>query len=143
MLALAISAMPAGATSKEPVGDRINVLLGFPTTFAAEAPFNIRHGWQISADNDAIGKFSFALDIDGTPRDFDFVLKTVTSGDPDVQDRFWVFNFPSGLSAGTHTFVGRWLAPCYTAIQLDFPGPCRSPNTVEEAFRRTLTVTFS
>ena len=136
-LAFAAVALPAGATSGEPVGPSINVLLGYPTTFAADTPFNIQHGWGLASNEDAVGKFSFALEVDGAYRKEDFVERTVTPGDPDLFSRIWAFNFPDGMS-GTHVFVGHWYAPCYATA-----GPCSNPNEVVEADRHTLTVTFS
>ena len=137
-LALAVVAMPASAASREPIGPSINVLLGTPTTFPSGAPFHIGHGWQLSSDGDALGQYRFALQVDGTYRTEDFISRTVTSGNPDLLNRFWVFNFPSGLSVGPHTFVGHWLARCSVTS-----GPCSNPNAVVDADVRTLTVTFT
>ena len=143
LVLIAVVAMPAAAKSKEPVGDRINVVNGTPTTFAAGAPFHVIHAWQVATNTDGFGKFDFTLEVDGTLRKHDFVIREVTSGNPDLLARFWVFNFPSGLS-GTHTFVGRFLGPCQPLVDFGYiAGPCSSPTTVTEALNRTLTVTFS
>ena len=142
LVLIAVVAMPAGATSKEPVGAKISLFSGSPT-FAAGAPFHISDGWQVSSNTDAVGKFDITLEVDGTLRKHDFVIREVTSGNPDLLARFWVFNFPSGLS-GTHTFVGRFLGPCQPLVDFGYiAGPCSSPTTVTEALNRTLTVTFS
>ena len=137
LLAVGVVPIPATATTQQPVGPAINLLLGEPTTFPAGAPFHLKHGWGLGPSDDAIGKFSFALEVDGSFRTEDFVLRTVITGDPDVLSRIWVFNFPSGMT-GTHTFVGHWLTPCYATA-----GPCSNPTAVVEADRQTLTVVFS
>ena len=129
----------AAAGSKQRLGSEINVLVGTPTTFTAGAPFHIAHGW-VAIDttvSSAVGKFSFSLQVDGVYRSESFVERTVEPNG--TVDRFFVFNFPSGLPAGSHTFIGHWLAPCYAV------SGCTTvnPNTVVEAFQRTLTVTFS
>ncbi len=138
MLALAVVALPAAATSKEPIGQAFSLLAGRPTTFAAGAPFHIANCWNLPSTADAIGKFSIALDVDTTPRAEDFRVFSVTSGDPDILKRCWVWNFPDGMSTGTHTFVEHWLEPCYATA-----GPCSNPNAVVEAFTLSLTVVFS
>src|SRR2546426_4386273 len=76
-LATLLLAVPAAADSpKVPVGEKINVLLGSPTTFPAGTPFHIRHGWGLAPADQAIGIWSFRLDVDGVPRDPDFVLRS-------------------------------------------------------------------
>ena len=137
VLAIGVAPLPAAATTNEPVGPPINILVGVPTTFPAATPFHIMHGWGLDPSTDAVGKFSFALEVDGTDRPEDFVLRSVITGSPDLLARTWVFNFPYGMT-GTHTFVGHWLAPCYVTA-----GPYSNPNAVVEVDRHTLTVTFS
>jgi len=137
VLAIGMAPLPAAATTDESVGPPINILVGTPTTFPAGTPFHIKHGWGLEPSSDAVGKYSFALEVDGAYGAEDFVLRSVITGNLDVLARTWVFNFPSGMT-GTHTFVGRWLAPCYVT-----PGPCSNPNAAVEVDRHTLTVTFS
>ena len=137
ILSLLAMAAPATAAKKEPIGDRINVLIGSPTTFPAGSPFHILHGWVPTSDADAIGIFDFELEVDGVLRKEDFVLRSAESGDPDVLIRLWVHNFPNGMT-GTHTFTGHWLGPC----ELVTPGSCAQPNAKVEALSRTMTVTF-
>jgi hypothetical protein len=135
LLVTAVMALPAAAgEKKEPVGTRID-LFSPPITFAANTPFHISHGWLSSPTTEAVGHFSFALDLDGTRLEEDFVLKTPVS--PDSVQRHWVFNFPDGLT-GTHVFTGHFFAPCYVG-----PGPCDKPNEVIEAGTVTRTVIFS
>jgi hypothetical protein len=144
MLALAVVALPAAATSKEPLGPAFSLLTGHPTTFAAATPFHIANCWNIASTSDAIGKFSISLDVDATPRAEDFTEFSVRSGDPDILNRCWVWNFPDGVSTGTHTFVEHWFAPCYVAVsQFGYPGACSNPNAVVEALTRSLTVNFT
>lgn len=149
LLALLLVAGPAAAGSKEPVGQRISVFLGTPTTFPAGEPFHIRHGWGIGATEhpEQAGIFSFRLDVDGVPRDADFVLRSAdtppkTEYEAPVLNRSWVFNFPDGMS-GTHTFTGHWIEPCGVAVaELAYPGPCTTPNAPVEAITRSVTVSF-
>jgi hypothetical protein len=137
--ALALAPAMAGgasASSHQPVGEQINVLIGFPTTFAAGQPFNIRHGHGVDADADAIGVYEFKLQVDGAYVREAYVDRSVNTGDPDTLIRLWVFNFPNGMT-GAHTFVGHWLGPCYAS-----EGSCTQPNAQVELFATTLAVTF-
>jgi hypothetical protein len=138
LLVTAVMALPAASSEKkEPVGTRID-LFSPPITFAANTPFHIHHGWTTTPTTEAVGKFSFALDLDGTRLTADFVLKTPVSDPvPDSVERHWVFNFPAGLT-GTHVFTGHFFAPCYVG-----PGPCDNPNEVIETGTVTRTVIFS
>jgi hypothetical protein len=137
MLTLAVVAMPAGAKQIEPIGPTISPLTGHPTSFAAGAPFHVANCWNIPSTSDAIGKFRITLEVDGAPVAGE-TLFSVTSGDPDIHKRCWVWNFPEGQSAGTHTFVQNWYAPCYATEQA-----CTNPNELVVAASYTLTVTFS
>ena len=140
LLVTAVMALPAAAKEKEPLGTQISIFGppdAPPLAFAANTPFNIRHGWAIGPTTEAVGKFSFALDLDGTRLEEDFVLKTADAAIPDIVHRSWVFNFPVGLT-GTHVFTGHFFAPCYTG-----PGPCEHPNEVIERATLTKTVIFS
>ena len=79
LLVTAVMALPAAAKPKEPVGTQISLfgaLDGPPMTFAADTAFNIRHGWAKNPTTEAVGHFSFALDLDGTRLTEDFVLRT-------------------------------------------------------------------
>ena len=126
----------AGAASRQPVGEQINLLLASVTTFPAGQPFHIRHGHSLWSDMPAIGVYDFKLQVDGTYVREEYVSLAVTSGNPDALVKTWVFNFPQGMS-GTHTFIGHWIGPCQAAA-----GPCPQPNAQVEIFTRTLTVTF-
>ena len=138
---LCVAALAVGTTAaaapKQPIGTQVS-LFGGPNALTAEAPFNIQGGWSLDAQSDAIGKFSFSLQVDGVYRTEDFVQRTV-SADGTTLARIWVFNFPSGFPAGSHTFTGHWFAPCHAYNAC----PSDNPNAIIEADQRTLTVTFS
>jgi hypothetical protein len=143
-LALSASGTPAPAADQEPVGPRINVLLGTPASYPAGEPFHIEHGWGITPDDPpaVAGVYSFSLDVDGVPRPADLVIRTTTSTptsgfDVPILNRGWVFNFPDGMT-GTHTFTGHWFVPC----RYSGSTTCATPNDPTEQFSRTLTVTF-
>jgi len=131
------------AKRKEPIGERINVYLGTPTEFPAGDPFHISHGWFLIPGEGPLGRFDFQLEVDGVPRDEDFVWRTVLhSQDPRYLRWEWVYNFPEGMT-GTHTFTGRWFVPCrYAVDNMGFPGPCSTPNVPVEISTYSLTVTF-
>jgi hypothetical protein len=142
ILTLLAIATPAAADKNEPVGERINVLHGYPTTYQAGVPFHIHHGWQILSNTDAIGIYDFDLEIDGVWVEEDFISRWVESGDPDTLHRGWWYNFADGMT-GTHTFVGHWIGPCQPLVDVgEYSGPCTKPNEKVE-ITRTLTVTFT
>jgi hypothetical protein len=131
-LALLVGVPSAPAGTHERVGSRINVFLGSPTEFLAGEPFHVAQGWLLtpdSTDYDALGKYSFTLEVDGQPVGVDFVERSSDDGN---MSRFWVFNFPAGLPAGTHTFVGRWWGPCQPLVDVgyDVGAPCTNPTEV-------------
>lgn len=149
VLALLAPAVATAAGDKEPVGDRINVLRGSPTTFPERTPFHIRHGWGIGATDPPTqaGIYSFRLDVDGVARSPDFIVRTtdappVTAYESPLLNRGWVFNFPAGMT-GTHTFTGHWITPCSVAVDFfGYAGPCPNPNRPVDADTRTVTVDF-
>jgi hypothetical protein len=136
-------AAPASAARPAPVGDRINIYVGgSPQTFPAGAPFHIRHGWQPDpTEGWPIGLFSFELEIDGQPVEADFVL--TYRDDESRLVRQWVHNFRGGMT-GDHVFTGHWLAPCLWAVDAGlYPGPCRNPGEIVEAWTTVVEVTFT
>ena len=140
-LALAVVvALPASATSKEPTGTAFHMLQGTPTTFTAGAAFYIGNCWLVDPSAGAQGKYTIALDVDGTPRGESYTQfsQVLDSNNMLKNQRCWVWNFPDGMSAGTHTFVEHWFEPCYAT-----PGPCSKPNAVVERYTLSLTVNFS
>src|SRR5438105_3530186 len=78
LFALLLVAAPASAAPGQLVGQRINVYLGTPTTFPANTPFHINHGWGLGATMHPVanGIFGFTLDVDGAPRDADLVFRS-------------------------------------------------------------------
>jgi hypothetical protein len=139
----------APASVPEPVGERIDVLAGTPTTFPTGQPFHVRHGWGVGVTPppDLAGRFWFELDVDGTSRPPDAVERSTdpapeTGLDAPVLNRWWLFNFAAGLT-GTHTFTGRWLAPCRIAVaDLGHAGPCANPAERVVVHERSLAVNF-
>jgi hypothetical protein len=78
----------------------------------AGAPFHYLLGWELPPGTDAVGKFSWALDVDGTPRAADFTFHGPSSVYANGVARAWYFNFPGGMNAGTHTFTAHGFTPC-------------------------------
>ena len=67
VLALAFVALPGVAAAEQvtTTGPAFNIFTGHPTDFAAGSPFHFLLGWE-QLSTDAIGKFSWTLDVDGT-----------------------------------------------------------------------------
>jgi hypothetical protein len=136
-LVLATIVAPAGATTKEPIGPTISPLTGHPTTFAADSPFHVANCWNLAPDTQAIGHWSISLSVDGATVEPSFTEFGSTDASDNVR-RCYVWNFADGLSAGTHTFVQTWYAPCYATTQT-----CDKENEVVTHTTYTLTVTFA
>ena len=150
VVSVLLLATPAAAKTAEPVGDRINILLGTPTTYPAGAPFHIIHavfsGFVLPPF--ATGKDMFALEVDGVPRAPDLIIRDAIPPRetglpyPGLRTGF-LFNFPDGMT-GTHTFTGHWYEACATAVALDgYPDPCMTPSEQVEVLTRSLAVTFT
>ena len=109
-LLVGLATAPVTAATKQPVGSRINLFLG-NQAFAASTAFHIDDGFGFADTStvDAIGKYSFALDVDGGPRAADFIQRSQSSAFELLE--LWFFNFASGLT-GTHTFTGHFFEPC-------------------------------
>jgi hypothetical protein len=140
-VALAL-ALPMSGSTRDRIPERISVT-GAPSTFAANAPFRVEHGWSscIGEADDllASGRLAFELDVDDVPVRASFTdvsrLTREQTGYPcDVINRSTVFNFPTGLPAGTHTLTGHWLGPCKPLIGDDqYDALCKSPAEVVQA----------
>jgi hypothetical protein len=101
------AALPASANSKPVTGPRISFFAP-PASFAADSPFYIEQGFgclltdRACMTSQITGQSGFQLYVDG-------VLQPSTP-EVDVTDgvirKFQLTNFPNGLPAGTHTFVG-------------------------------------
>ena len=106
--ALLVVALPAAANDKPTTGTRIALGPLGPTTFAANTPFHIEHGFVCDVGNaeclreQISANAGFDLYLDG-------VLQPSTV-DVDLNggalSKLYLTNYPSGLPAGTHTFVG-------------------------------------
>lgn len=146
ILALAfalVAAVPAVA-AEPPVGAQINLVAGTPTTFDADTPFHVLHGWGlVPGDVQAVGIADFTLDVDGVDQGAGSLQNTATAGGLAVV-KLKLFNFEDGLPAGTHVLTGHWTLPCRPAVAAFlYPGPCETPNAPVEIFTVPLTVTFS
>ena len=144
--AAAVTALPAGA---ETVGDRID-LASPPATFTAGEPFYIQHGWGWETGEApyqpaslALGKLQFTLAVDGEVIEPTFVWRTVD--DDRLFWQRWIFNFPDGLSAGTHRFTGTWSGPCMEMVHSNlYFGTCEQPTEVVVAIGPlTRTIEFT
>jgi len=106
--ALLVAASPVSANNKPTTGDRINLLSSPPATFVAGAPFYIEHGFGCdTTTGDKVSdcmnaKTHFDLSLDGVAQ-----RSTVDiDNSPTLYVKRNLTNYPTGLSAGPHTFVG-------------------------------------
>jgi hypothetical protein len=106
-----VLALPASTNNLPTTGTQINLVFQPPATFPANTPFYIEHGIAVfppfSPPDGTIGSNMDA----GTH--FDLYLDGVAQSgkvDIDNQPGIWLkrnlYNFPSGLPVGSHTFVG-------------------------------------
>ena len=107
--ALLVAASPAAASTPA-TGTRIN-LFAPPATFQAGAPFYVEHG---SACDPSVGDSPsdcmssdthFDLYVDGTLQPSSVVVEN----SPTLWVKLDLTNYPGGLPAGRHTFVGVWI----------------------------------
>ena len=145
---------PANAQARAPVGDRIDVARGEPTTFLADTPFHVRHGWATCVGSGegmlANGRLRIELDVDGVERSPSYVEVSMApeeeTGLPcDVISRISTFNFPDGLPPGSHILTGHWIGPCQPLADDAVTGAfCEHPaDAVEASFSpRSVTVSF-
>ncbi len=106
--AMLVVAAPATADSKTPTGTRIGLYVP-PTTFPANTPFYVQHGFGCPTGTNSVGgcQFgtgTFSLYVDGVLQPSTIV---VTEGGGGVA-KWWLTNFPNGLPTGDHTLVGVW-----------------------------------
>lgn len=145
---------PAPAQPRAPVGERIDVARGQPTTFLADTPFHVRHGWGTCVGSGegmlANGRLKIELEVDGVQRSPSYVEVSMApeeeTGLPcDVVSRISTFNFPDGLSPGSHTLTAHWIGPCEPLIDGALTAAfCEHPaDVVEASFSpRSVTVSF-
>jgi hypothetical protein len=144
---LLILATPAMADPRMLVcyGDpdcRINVLQGTPEAYPAGEPFFIIHNVYVYTGVVPVanGLSGFALEVDGVYVEPSWNFKGGGGWPADPPPNFVAsgsaFNFPQGLSAGEHTFIGHWYVAC-----LPQDG-CEPPVKQIEFGTAELTVTF-
>ena len=139
-----LTVVGAGLAGTGAAGDRTAVgpsfnIFGHQTELAAGTPFHILLGWDpLPTTLEALGHYSWSLDVDGVPREADFHVFGPSPLPDEAIERAWVFNFATGLPAGTHTFVAHGFVPCYATSEA-----CRTPNEVVESFTITRVVSFT
>lgn len=125
VVAAAVLALPAAAGQES--GSRLVLFPTAPATFTADEPFYVMHGWGFIPPGvegtapwlaPAEGKLDFTLTVDGQVVEPDFLK--VWRGEDEILWRMPVYNFPTGLPAGVHTFTGTWLGPCESMVSSGF-----------------------
>jgi hypothetical protein len=112
--AMLMVAAPASASNITPTGTKI--LFNGPTTFAANTPFYVEHGFvcnpgaDFHANCQYFGTGTFSLYVDGVLQPSTKIVTFVPDqyGVYGVLSEVWLTNFPNGLPAGDHTLVGIW-----------------------------------
>ena len=143
LVMLFVLATPALADPRQLVGERINVNLGDPTEYPADTPFFVIHGSGTDAPGAtpiAAGHMGFALEVDGEYVEADWDYRSGNSareGGPNIVWSGSAFNFPDGLPAGEHTFIGHWYVRC-----LHTESPCENPMDPVDFEVHPLTVNF-
>ena len=110
MLALAVTALPAGAGATDPTGVRLSLLGGNSTERAIQAntAFYVKHGFRI-VDGDStpaeIQQSSVTVSVDGKKQSA-VILQEFTDTKPKtLVGKFSLVNFPNGLAVGTHSMI--------------------------------------
>ena len=103
---------PTGPPNATRGGERLNIFPGSatPSVYAAETPFWIGYGFVADASGEDVeasvaDTTGFELLVDG--RAVELVTEIVVEGRRTVR-KFAVADFPQGLPAGWHVFLGRW-----------------------------------
>lgn len=140
LLALAV---PTAAKNVEPVGERIMLYSWAPDVFTAGEPVYVQHGWVVFPEVEhPVGKWDFALEIDGTLQKCTLISGVHDSSVP-LLNRQRLCNYPEGMPAGEYTFTGYWLAPCtYAAEYMGYPDACQKPQEKVIVYSLMKTVTF-
>jgi hypothetical protein len=106
--AVLVVALPAAANNKPSTGTPLPLGPLGPTTFPANTPFHIEHGFTCDpGDANCIAEqisanAGFDLYLDGVLQPSTVDVDLI---DGDLVKRY-LTNYPSGLPAGTYTFVG-------------------------------------
>jgi len=109
VVAVLAFAASASANNVPTTGSRISLFVG-PTQYPAATPFYVEQGFicPLVQAVDSCTNSDFVLTVDGQQQpavtDIDQVVRDGTS----YLQRDELTNFPSGLSAGTHTLTGYW-----------------------------------
>ena len=110
LAAALVLAAPVAANSIPTTGTRIS-LFAAPATFASDAPFYVEHG---SACEPSVDSPSLCM---GSDTHFDLYLDgSLQRSAVDIENsaggwaKLNLTNYPAGLPAGRHTFVGVWVA---------------------------------
>jgi len=107
---LTVAASPVAANSSPTTGTRIS-LFAAPATFTADTPFYIEHGSACeasvgdTASDCMIADTHFDLYLDGALQP----SKVDVENSPTGWVKLHLTNYPAGLTAGRHTFVGVWV----------------------------------
>jgi hypothetical protein len=105
--AMLVVAAPASASSKPTTGTRIG-LFAPPTTFPANTPFYVKHGFACDFSEadcpQAMAGGLFTLYVDGVPQPSTLEVDAGSGG----VTKWWITNVTNGLPAGDHTLVGVW-----------------------------------
>ena len=143
-LLITVLAPGTAVAAEEPVGDQIHLVAGEPTTFPADTPFHVIHGFTLFPDESpAIGNWGFRLDIDGVSQGRGSLLN-FGPGSEFPMARLWLYNYENGLPQGVHELTGHFYLPCSYAVDFGlFSGSCDQPNKPVEVFTFPLTVTFT
>ena len=117
--ALVVAAPPVAANSTPTTGARISLFVP-PATFPADTPFYVEHG---SGCDPAVG--DTAAECMNSDTHFDLYLdgalqpsKVDVENSPTGWVRLNLTNYPAGLTAGRHTFVGVWVQGGNVALTL-------------------------
>ena len=111
--AVSVFALPATANNKPTTGTKIN-LFAPPSTFSANTPFYIEHGFSCMRPDDANpsacmkSSSSFTLTVDGVLQKSSVDVDVFNDTKPFTYVKRYLTNFPGGLPAGSHTFVGQF-----------------------------------
>jgi len=105
------AALPAAANNVPTTGVRLNLNVA-PTTFQANSPFYIEHGFACDLGDppcmwDQIGRGRFLLYVDSVLQESK--VDVDTNPQRRVISKLWLTNFPTGLPAGEHVFVREWI----------------------------------
>jgi hypothetical protein len=109
-----VASAPPAAADPVTSGERINLLIGTPTTFPAGTPFHIAHGWCFTPDQPGRLRLAtrddtrFELRVNGLRIDGATELERGRSAGGCLALKTDHFDFPEGLPTGIHQFDGRW-----------------------------------